>query len=113
MFVRILTGFAIVCTGLVACSSIFVPFPCLSGWRGSEKTPRSKAFVLGDTDFHIGGRLGSSFEGFVDEVGVFEAVLSPSDINSVMDNGLGARVFSVSPSKKLSTAWGKIKARRE
>ena len=57
--------------------------------------------------------MGSSFEGFVDEVGVFEAVLSPADINSVMDNGLGARVFSVSPSRKLSTAWGKIKARRE
>ena len=78
-----------------------------------KKTPRSKAFVQGAADFHIGGRLGSSFGGFVDEVGVFEAVLSQADVKSIMDNGLEARVFAVSPASKLSTYWGKIKARRE
>ena len=78
-----------------------------------KKTPRSKAFVPGAADFHIGGRLGSSFEGFVDEVGVFETVLSQADIKSIMENGLEARVFAVSPASKLATSWGKIKALRE
>ena len=78
-----------------------------------KKTPRSKAYVPGAADFHIGGRLGSSFEGFVDEVGLFEAVLSQADVKSIMENGLEARVFAVSPASKLSTSWGRIKELRE
>ena len=78
-----------------------------------QRTANSQAFVQGAADFHIGGRLGSSFEGFVDEFAIFEAVLSSADINSVMDNGLEARVFAVSPASKLATSWGRIKVQRE
>ena len=78
-----------------------------------QRTANSQAFVQGAADFHIGGRLGSSFEGFVDEFAIFEAVLSPADINSVMDNGLEARVFAVSPASKLTTSWGQIKVLRQ
>ncbi len=78
-----------------------------------RRTQVSKAYVPRAGSFHIGGRLGSSFEGFVDEVGVFEAVLSQADIKSIMENGLEVRVFAVSPASKLATSWGKIKAQRE
>lgn len=78
-----------------------------------QRNVNSQAFVQGAADFHIGGRLGSSFEGFVDEFAIFEAVLSPADINSVMENGLEARVFAVSPDSKLSTSWGRIKELRQ
>ena len=78
-----------------------------------RRTPVSKAYVPRAGSFHIGGRLGSSFEGFVDEVGLFEAVLSQADVRSIMDNGLEARVFAVSPANKLAVSWGKMKMRRE
>ena len=78
-----------------------------------RRTAVSKAYVPRAGSFHIGGRLGSSFEGFVDEVGLFEAVLSQADITRIMDNGLAGGVFAVLPAGKLATSWGKIKARRE
>jgi hypothetical protein len=77
------------------------------------ESQNSKAYAPRAGDFHIGGRLGSSFQGFVDEVGLFEAVLSQADVKSIMDNGLEARVFAVSPASKLSTSWGRIKELRE
>ena len=73
----------------------------------------SKAYVPRAGSFHIGGRLGSSFEGFVDEVGLFEAVLSQDDIKRIMDNGLQGGVFAVLPTSKLAVSWGKMKMRRE
>ena len=77
------------------------------------RSQNSKAYAPRAGDFHIGGRLGSSFHGFVDEVGLFEAALSQADIKSIMENGLEARVFAVSPASKLATSWGQIKARKE
>ena len=77
------------------------------------RSQNSKAYAPRAGDFHIGGRLGSSFQGFVDEVGLFEAVLSQADIQSIMENGLEARVFAVSPASKLAISWGQIKARKE
>lgn len=77
------------------------------------ESQNSKAYAPRAGDFHIGGRIGSSFKGFVDEVGIFEAVLSQDDIQSIMDNGLEAQVFAVNPTSKLATSWGKVKARRE
>lgn len=73
----------------------------------------SKAYAPRAGDFHIGGRLGSSFKGFVDEVGIFEAVLSQDDIQSIMENGLETQVFAVTPTGKVAVSWGKVKARRE
>ncbi len=78
-----------------------------------RRTSVSNAYVPRAGSFHIGGRLGSSFQGFADEVGLFEAVLSQADIKSIMENGLEARVFAVSPASKLATSWGQIKAGRE
>ena len=71
------------------------------------------AFVRGnDRAWHIGGRAGTTFEGSVDEVGVFDVVLSKADINSIKDKGLGNVLgLAVDPSGKVTTAWGKIKTR--
>ncbi|MDE0187440.1 MAG: LamG domain-containing protein [Candidatus Poribacteria bacterium] len=79
----------------------------------ARRTPVSKAYVPRAGSFHIGGRLGSSFEGFVDEVGLFEAVLSQDDIKRIMDNGLQGGVFAVLPTSKLAVSWGKMKMLRE
>ena len=78
-----------------------------------RRTKISKAYVPRAGSFHIGGRLGSSFQGFVDEVGLFEAVLNQADIQSIMENGLEARVFAVKPAGKLAMSWGQIKAQSE
>lgn len=47
-----------------------------------------------------------SFLGIIDEVAVFNVALTENDINQIMTKGFSA----VSPSGKLATAWGKIKA---
>jgi len=61
----------------------------------------------------IGRRQGGSlpFEGVVDEVAVFNAVLSEEDILDCMDKGLERALgFSaIEPSGKLTTTWGQIK----
>ena len=67
-----------------------------------------------DRAWHIGGRPDSSFEGSVDEVGVFNVALSKDDINNIKDKGLGLAlglVTVVDPAGKVTTAWGRIKAR--
>ena len=74
----------------------------------------SQAYATRSGSFHIGGRLESSFQGFVDEVGLFDAVLSQADIKSIMENGLEVRILAaVSPTSNLSTSWGKIKVQRD
>ena len=74
----------------------------------------SQAYAPRAGSFHIGGRLGSSFQGFVDEVGLFEAVLSQVDIKSIMEKGLEVRILAaVSPTSNLPISWGKIKAQRD
>ena len=70
----------------------------------------SKAYANRAGSFHIGGRPDFSFQGFVDEVGLFASVLSQDDIKSIMENGIEKPALaSVSPVSKLSIAWGKIK----
>ena len=79
-----------------------------------QRLPVSSAYIKRPGSFHIGGRLDSSFEGSVDEVGLFEAVLDPVDIRNIMTNGLEDNTMTaVSPTSKLSTSWGKIKSPRE
>ena len=70
-------------------------------------------FVRGNNRaWHIGGRADTSFEGSVDEVGVFNVVLSEEDINNIKDRGIGhALGLTVDPSGKVTTAWGRLKAR--
>ena len=61
----------------------------------------------------IGRRQGGSlpFDGAIDEVAVFNAVLSEKDIQDSMDKGLEKALgFSaIQPSGKLTTTWGQIK----
>ena len=68
-------------------------------------------------NLHIGcagDRLDEFFEGAIDEVAVFNVVLSEDDIREIATNGLaaalGAPPTAVSPEEKLTTVWGKIKA---
>ena len=86
-------------------------------YQNGEEVQRqsvSKAYAPRAGSFHIGGRLEFSFQGFVDEVGLFKAVLSQTDIKSIMKNGLEVPILAtVSPTSKLSLCWGKIKAQRE
>lgn len=70
-------------------------------------------FVRGNNRaWHIGGRAGTTFEGGVDEVAVFNVVLTQADIKAIKDRGLSHAVgLAVDPSGKLTTAWGNIKSR--
>ena len=47
---------------------------------------------------------GRTFQGVLDEVGIFNVALSQGDIESIMENGL-----AVEPADKLPTVWGNIK----
>ncbi len=71
-------------------------------------------FVRGNNRaWHIGGRAGTTFEGSIDEVGVFDVVLSKEDINNIKDKGIGLTlgfVTVVDSAGKVTTAWGRIKA---
>jgi len=61
-------------------------------------------------NWHIGGRLSSSFEGEIDEAAVFNVVLTENDINSIRNEGLETAILAVFPSDKLATVWGRVKA---
>jgi hypothetical protein len=49
------------------------------------------------------------FNGIIDDVAIFNEVLSEEDIKNITKNGIANAAASVSPSGKLATAWGKIK----
>jgi len=51
-----------------------------------------------------------STKGILDEVGIFNEALSGADIKHIMNSGLKNAAAAVSPDKKLSTVWGKLKA---
>jgi hypothetical protein len=53
------------------------------------------------------------FEGAIDEVAIFDAVLTDDDIERIMNNGLekALGISAVFPSDKLATTWGLIKFR--
>jgi len=73
----------------------------------------AKEFAGRGGDFHIGGRLGSSFGGDVDEFAIFDAVVSPDDIVTIMDQGLARALLieDVQPLGKLATQWATLKSR--
>lgn len=69
--------------------------------------------VANDEDFNIGGRdyQGTRwFEGLIDEVAIFEVVLTKADIMDIMKDGLFQAALAVSPTGKLATSWGGLKA---
>ena len=57
------------------------------------------------------GYSGRFFNGLIDEVAIFNVVLTQDDIKSIMAGGLLASSTAVSPSGKLATVWGVIKTR--
>ena len=48
-------------------------------------------------------------KGLIDEVGIFNIVLTSDDISTIMREGLQVTVASVSPAGNLATTWGKVK----
>ncbi len=50
-----------------------------------------------------------SVKGIMDDVGLFNVALTEDDINTIMADGLD-KTLGVSPSGKLATVWGKVKA---
>lgn len=52
---------------------------------------------------------GRTFEGILDEVGLFNIALSQKDIKGIMD-GFSRFRAAVNPDGKLSTVWGNVKA---
>ena len=58
-----------------------------------------------------GGDYGKPFNGKIDEVAVFHAALSQSDIEEIMNNGIARAtgIVAVSPSGSLTATWGSIK----
>ena len=48
------------------------------------------------------------FRGFIDEVAIFNVVLSEDDLKTIMTEGLEA-ILAVSPTGKLTTTWASIK----
>ena len=49
-----------------------------------------------------------NFLGAIDEVAIFNVVLTEDEINDIMTKGLG--ITAVSSSGKLATRWGRIKS---
>lgn len=49
------------------------------------------------------------FDGSIDDVGIFNKVLTEGDINSIMNNGLEEAGSAVLPSGKLTSTWGRPK----
>ncbi len=69
-----------------------------------------KADTTTDAELRFGAysRAGWDFTGVLDEVGVFNAPLSDSDIKSIMNNGL-EETLAVTAAGKLAVTWGHIK----
>ena len=67
-----------------------------------------------ETDFPVllgNSPSGSTFEGVLDEIGIFNRALSPKEIKSMMNDGF--EKFSPVPlERSLSTTWGYIKVNR-
>ncbi len=69
--------------------------------NGKPITPSNLDFWIGGDDF---GRPTDSFPGKIDEVRLYDKVLSEGDIQKVMDTPQ-----DVEPQGKLTTTWGKLK----
>jgi len=49
---------------------------------------------------------GENFEGFIDEVGLYDRALNADE---VMQNYEAKLIFAVNPADKITTTWGNIK----
>ncbi|MFC1716602.1 LamG domain-containing protein [Candidatus Poribacteria bacterium] len=71
------------------------------------KLDASRSFLIGARSSSGGGA--SFFNGAIDDVGLFNTVLSVEDIQDIMSNGLLAVGAAVSPADKFATTWARIK----
>lgn len=73
----------------------------------------SAPFEHREANFHIGGRLGSSFAGAVDDFAIFSSVLGDDEIMALMNDGLMAYIgggpTAVDPTGKAATTWAQLK----
>ena len=71
------------------------------------------AFMNGEGNFHIGGRLGSSFAGAIDDFAMFSSVLGDDEIMALMNDGIMAHIggapTAVESSGKAATIWAQLK----
>ena len=80
---------------------------------GQDKWVKCGAHPCGDSSpsdlsLLIGSGYAGKFRGIIDDVAIFNVVLSEDDITNIMDEGLDA-AFDVSPTDKLATTWANIK----
>ena len=64
--------------------------------------------VPSDLNLLIGSGYAGKYRGIIDDVAIFNVVLSEGEIRSIMDDGL-EKAFDVSPGDKLTTTWAYIK----
>jgi hypothetical protein len=57
----------------------------------------------------IGSGYAGKFIGIIDDVGIFNTVLSEDDIMNIMNNGLKGATVAVEPAGKLATTWARLK----
>ena len=78
--------------------------------EGNEALPLKDV----DNDLRIGGIFAGlrNFQGIIDEVRIWNRVLSINEIQDNMKLGFGP-LLGVSPDGMLTTTWGQIKARFE
>ena len=78
--------------------------------KGNEALPLKDV----GNDLRIGGSFAGlrNFQGIIDEVRIWNRVLSVNEIKDNLKLGFG-QILSVSPDGQLTTTWGQIKARRK
>ncbi len=72
----------------------------------------SGVFSPREADLLIGGLIGSTFAGAIDEFAIFDAALSQEDVQTIVAEGLGraALGFAVDPAGKAAATWANLKA---
>ena len=80
----------------------------LNGELVSQKKLDEKPNVVNDRTGAIGSNpdRGENFEGFIDEVGLYDRALNADE---VMQNYEANLIFAVNPADKITTTWGNIK----
>ena len=74
--------------------------------EGTDITTESPLFI--GASVRIGKNTRRYFEGLIDEVGIYNRVLTDDDI----ERNFNSQGLAVSPQKKLAIAWGEIKVSR-
>ena len=79
----------------------------------NDKWAKCGAHPCGDSsasnlNLLIGSGYAGKFRGIIDDVAIFNVVLSEDEIQDIMDDGLEG-AFAVSPTGKLTTTWANLK----